>query len=416
MKIIIRQKYIRAIIKAFNLVPIVVLIGARQVGKTSIMKSLPKSQYKSILLLNGQDPNVAELFQQLNTIEQYLRLYLNPEMDGLLMLDEFQYIDNVSTMLKLLSDKYENLRILCSGSSSLDILQNVEESLAGRVRIIEVLSLSFSEYLLFKDRKLFQLHQQATSSENALIKPLLDVYREYLIFGGFPRPALTNDYNEKIELVNDIYQTYLLNDVRKYVKNEHFVAFNRLLRLLATQIGNLVNVNELSRESGLTYVACEKYIHLLQKMYIIRLVEPYASNKRKMISQMNKVYFYDLGLRNIIYKNFNEITFRTDNDAIFENEIMLELWRSKKAGEELNFYRTLNGTEVDFVLTGTQKSCLVECKYHNYDKVVKIKALRNLSAELNIAAGNCYVANINRFAFENDIQMIPGIWADRIVK
>lgn len=414
MKIIARQKYIDAIVKAFDLVPIVVLIGARQVGKTSIMKSLPTDSYKNSLMLNGQDPNVAELFQQFNAIEQYLQLHLNPEMEGLLMVDEFQYIDKVSTTLKLLSDKYENLRILCSGSSSLDILQNVEESLAGRVRIIEVLSLSFSEYLLFKDSTLFQLQQQSTTSNEALMKPILDAYQEYLIFGGLPRQALVNDYDEKIELVNDIYQTYLLNDVRKYVKNEHFVAFNRLLRLLATQIGNLVNINELSRESGLTYVVCEKYIHLLEKMYIIRLIEPYASNKRKMISQMNKVYFYDLGLRNIIYNNFNEITFRTDNGAIFENEIMLELWRSKKAGETLNFYRTLNGTEVDFVLTGPRRSYLVECKYHKYDKPVKIKALRDLSAELNIAAENCFVANINRCSFENDIQMLPGFWTDRI--
>ncbi len=416
MKIITRQKYINAIFKAFDFVPIVVLIGARQVGKTSIMKSLPTDTYKNSLMLNGQDPNIAGLFQQFNSIEQYLQLYLNSEMDGLLMIDEFQYIDNVSTTLKLLSDKYENLRILCSGSSSLDILQNVEESLAGRVRIIEVLSLSFSEYLLFKDSTLYQLQQQATTADEALMRPIADIYLEYLIYGGLPRQALVNDYDEKIELVNDIYQTYLLNDVRKYVKNEHFVAFNRLLRLLATQIGNLINVNELSRESGLTYVACEKYIHLLQKMYIIRLVEPYASNKRKMISQMNKVYFYDLGLRNIISNNFNEITFRTDNGAIFENEVMLELWRNKKAGETLNFYRTLNGTEVDFVLTGPRRSYLVECKYHKYDKPVKIKALRDLSAKLNIVAENCYVANINRFALENDVQMMPGFWADRMTK
>lgn len=416
MKIIARQKYINAIAKAFDSVPIVVLIGARQVGKTSIMKSLPTGPYKNSLMLNGQDPNVAELFQQLNAIEQYLQLYLNPEMDGLLMVDEFQYIENVSTTLKLLSDKYENLRILCSGSSSLDILQNVEESLAGRVRIIEVLSLSFSEYLLFKDSTLYQLQQQATTADEALMKPILRIYQEYLIYGGFPRQALVNDYDEKIELVNDIYQTYLLNDVRKYVKNEHFVAFNRLLRLLATQIGNLVNVNELSRESGLTYVACEKYIHLLQKMYIIRLVEPYVSNKRKMISQMNKVYFYDLGLRNIIYNNFTEMAFRTDNGAIFENEIMLELWRNRKAGETLHFYRTLNGTEVDFVLTGPRKSYLVECKYHKYEKPVKIMALHNLATQLNVAAENCFVANINRFAFENDIQMMPGFWADRMAK
>lgn len=414
MKLIIRQKYISAVEKAFQHIPIVVLIGARQVGKTSIMKSLPTESYRKTLLLNGQDPAIAALFQTFGTLEQYLRSYLNPEMDGLLMIDEFQYIDHVSTELKLLSDKYENLRILCSGSFSLDIQQQVEESLAGRVRVMEVTSLSFSEYLLFKDERLYLLQQTATDSNEALTAPLLQAYQEYLVYGGFPRPALTADYGEKTEMLNDIYQTYLLNDVRKYVKNEHFVGFNRLLRLLADQIGNLVNVNELSRESGLTYGTCEKYLHLLQQMYIIRMIEPYASNARKTITQMKKVYFYDLGLRNMIYGNFNETDFRPDKGVLFENEIMLELWRNRTAGETLNFYRTLNGSEVDFVLNSPREPLLVECKFHRYGQPAKIKVLSELASALGIPARKCYLANINNGDASEKLQMIPGFWADRI--
>ncbi len=323
-----RDNYQKRIDTAFKALPIVVLIGARQVGKTSIMKMYPTEDFKSTLFLNGQDPDVAELFGHLSTIEEYLRNYLNAELDGLLMIDEFQFIDGIATMLKLLTDKHERLKVLCSGSSSLDIQQRIDESLAGRVRGIEVLSLSFSEYLLFKNDKLFQLQQSLQNpGDMTLTKNLHQAYQEYLIYGGLPRVALNSNIEEKVELLNDIYRTYLLNDVRRYVANEHFVAFNRLLRLLATQIGNLVNINELSRESGLPYSDCETYVNLLQQMYIIKLVEPYYTNRRKVIGKMKKVYFCDLGLRNIIYGSFNEMIFRTDNGAIFENEILLELMR-----------------------------------------------------------------------------------------
>lgn len=411
---IARDKYLRKIQSAFHLVPIVVLIGARQVGKTSIMKSYPADGFRGTLFLNGQDVEVAARFQQFSTIEQYLKIYLNDELDGLLLLDEFQYIQGISTMLKLLTDKYDKLRVLCSGSSSLDILQRIEESLAGRVRVIEVLSLSFSEYLLFKDEKLWELKGKLQDgNDEALAAPLKTAYEEYLVFGGLPRTALTNNPQEKVELLNDIYQTYLLNDVRHYVANEHFVAFNKLLRLLAVQIGNLVNVNDLSRETGLPYTRCEEYIYLLQKMYIIKLVEPYFTNKRKVIGKMNKVYFCDLGLRNIIYNSFNEMQFRTDNGALFENYVLLELWRNRQVADTIYFYRTQSGTEVDFVLDGPMNKLVVECKYKRFLKPVSIPSLNSFAEEENIKLR--YIANINMDAEYKEARLIPGFLVDRIL-
>lgn len=347
--------------------------------------------------------------------KKILKIYLNAELNGLLLLDEFQFIQGVSTMLKLLTDKFDNLRILCSGSSTLDILQNIEESLAGRVRVIEVLSLSFSEYLLFKDEKLWRLQQELRDgNDDALVAPLQQVYEEYLIYGGLPRTALTENPQEKVELLNDIYQTYLLNDVRHYIANEHFVSFNKLLRLLAVQIGNLVNVNDLSRESGLPYARCEEYIYLLQKMYIIKLIEPYFTNKRKVIGKMNKVYFCDLGLRNIIYNSFNEIAFRTDNGALFENYVLLELWRNRQASDTIYFYRTQSGTEVDFVLDGPMRKLAVECKFKRLQNPVSIPSLVNFADDEKIKLR--YIANINLDTEYKGVHLTPGILVDRIGK
>ena len=408
-----RKNYENKITEAFKFLPIAVLIGARQVGKTSIMRMYPTTAFRNTLFLNGQDAEVAARFQKLSTIEQYLRIYLNDDLDGLLMIDEFQFIEGISTMMKLLTDQHDKLKILCSGSSSLDILQSVEESLAGRVRIIEVLSLSFSEYLLFRDEQLFRLQQTLDDvGDETLAAGLQVAYQDYLVYGGLPRTALTQRPEEKAEMLNDIYQTYLLNDVRHYVANEHFVGFNKLLRLLAAQIGNLVNINELSRESGLPYGDCEAYVNLLQKMYVIKLIEPFFTNRRKVIGKMKKVYFCDLGLRNIIYGSFNEMPFRTDNGAIFENEILLELWRKRKADETISFYRTQNGTEVDFVMQGAQRKLAVECKYKRFDNPVSIAALNSFCNEEGIQ--HRFVANINAGFSHNGARFVPGIVADRM--
>ena len=409
---IVRKTYEERIASAFRMLPIVVLIGARQVGKTSIMQMYPKEGFASTLFLNGQDVEVAERFSRMSTIEQYLKIYMNADLDGLLLIDEFQFISGISTMLKLLTDKHPRLKVLCSGSSSLDILQNIEESLAGRVRIIEVLSLSFAEYLLFRDERLYSLQQQLTVADATLTADLHSAYRDYLVYGGLPRTALTSDPQEKAELLNDIYQTYLLNDVRHYVAHEHFVGFNKLLRLLSTQIGNLVNISELSRESGVPAVACEEYLYMLQKMYIIKLIEPYFTNRRKVIGKMKKVYFCDLGLRNIIYNSFNEMAYRTDSGAIFENEVLLELWRSRKASESILFYRTQNGTEVDFVLDGPLRRIAVECKYKRFERPVSIAALNNFAAGEGM--DRKYVANIDADFSHAGTLFIPGIIADRI--
>ena len=409
-----RDKYQKQIATAFKNLPIVVLIGARQVGKTSIMKMYPTEAYKTTLFLNGQDPAVADLFSQMSRIEDYLRIYMNDQLDGMLMIDEFQFVDNITTMLKLLTDKYDRLKVLCSGSSSLDIQQRIDESLAGRVRLIEVLSLSFSEYLLFKDEKLFKFQQKATDAlESATGGHLQQYYQEYMVYGGLPRIALENDPDEKIELLKDIYQTYLLHDVRRYVKNEHFVGFDRLLRLLSSQIGSLVNVNELSRESGLSYVDCEKYINLLEKMYVIKMVEPYYTNRRKVITKMKKVYFCDLGLRNVVYGSFHEMSYRADNGSLFENEVMLELKRGLKGDETLYFYRTHNGTEVDFVLDGARRKMAIECKYKKFEKPVNIVALNNFCNDESI--DDRYVVNINSTFSHNKVKFVPGIVCDRIV-
>ena len=407
-----REKYLIKISSAFQTVPIVVLIGARQVGKTSLMKSI-ETDAKS-LFLNGQDPEVAGLFEKLSTLETYLKVYLEPNLDALLLIDEFQFIHGVSTMLKLLTDKYPDLKILCSGSSSIDILQKVEESLAGRVRTIEVLSLSFEEYLLFQDEKIFNLYNSLdiNTQNSALTTSIENLYQEYLLFGGLPRAALTQARSEKMEILNDIYKTYLLRDVRSFIANQDFVGFNKLLRILASQIGNLMNINEISRVVALPYRKCEEYISLLEQMYIIKTIEPYFTNKRKVIGKMKKVYFCDLGLRNCIEENFNDLEYRTDKGAVFENAVMLELWRNKNSGGKLQFYRTSDGVEIDFVVNKLNDIFAAECKYKMLSKPISIASFTNFCESENIQKR--YIFNQNLNTEFKEFKHIQGFFAGKI--
>ncbi|MEI6678195.1 MAG: ATP-binding protein [Mariniphaga sp.] len=409
---IYREKYLNKIVSGFKTVSIVVLIGARQVGKTSLMKSCTLDG--KTLFINGQDPAIAELFQRFYDIEQYLKIYLNEKLEGYLLVDEFQFIHGISTMLKLLTDNHPQLKVLCSGSSSLDILQQIDESLAGRVRTIEVLSLSFEEYLLFKDQNLYQLFQSLNSDteSSALTAVFEDTLSEYMLYGGLPRAALAARPDDKMEILNDIYKTYLLKDVRNYVANQDIVGFNKLLRLLASQIGNLVNVNEISRSTGLSYKKCEEHLYLLEQMYILKMIEPYHTNKRKVIGKMKKIYFCDLGLRNMIENNFNNLTFRSDGGALFENFVMLELWRNKNPGAILQFFRTSDGTEVDFVLNQLNDILAVECKYKNIAKPISLVGLNNFcKAE---AIERKYIVNKNFNATYKETKLIQGFLVNRL--
>ena len=406
---IIRQKYLDQIERGFTSVPVIVLIGARQVGKTSLMKMFQFDG--AMLFLNGQDPEVSGLFAKLSELEAYLKVYLDPDLKGLLLIDEFQYIPGVSTMLKLLTDSHDELKILCSGSSSLDIQQTVEESLAGRLRVIEVLSLSFSEYVSFRDQKLFELYSgfSLSTPDSALTAPFIPLLNEYLTYGGLPRAALTPDSDDKIAILDDIYKTYLIRDVRSYVRNEHFVGFNKLLRMLAAQIGNLVYINELSRESGLPYRVAEEYLDLLSQMYIIKLLEPYATNSRAGITKMKKVYFYDLGMRNRINSGFQEIEYRPDNGALFENYVLLELSRNLKPGGIIRFYRTKDGTEVDFVIEQPAARFAVECKFSILNKPLQIRGLNKFGQEEDLEA--LFIVNRNLNWHNGNQHIIQGYLA-----
>lgn len=412
--IIPRTDYLQKIMNALNFVNIVVLIGARQVGKTTLMRSLTLEGKQ--LFLNGQNPDIIELFGKYSLIEGYLRRELDQNLDGVLFLDEFQYIPDVSTILKLLADEQPKLKIICSGSSSLDIMGKVSESMAGRVRIIPVFSLSFKEYLQFNNQGLFEKYQQysITDSHEIIDKRIPGLLNEYLLFGGLPKVALAPKIADKIDLLVDINQSYLLKDIRNYIRNEDFVGFNKLLKLLAVQNGNLININSLSKEASLQYKKAEDFLHILEEMYILRLLPPFISNKRKEITRMKKVFFTDIGLRNVILNDFREITYRLDKGALFENFVYLEIVKELSRPENVFFYRTKDGLEIDFLVDTYKNRIPFEAKFQHFDKPQSIPALKKFQQidPYNLA----YLVNQDFSGNEDQINFIPGYFLSKIDK
>jgi len=317
-------------------------------------------------------------------------------------------------MLKILSDNHEELKILCSGSSSLDIIQKVEESLAGRIRIIDVYPLSFEEYLKFADERLYDLflRYDIDSTEEIVAPEIPLILNEYLVCGGFPRVALAGKLDDKIELLDDIYRTYLLRDVRNYVRNEDTVGFNKLMQMLSYQISNLMNVNNLSKLTGLSYKKCEEYLYLLEQMYIIKTVPPFYTNRKKVISKMKKIYFIDLGLRNIIYNSFNAIEFRVDNGMIFENFVFLEIMKNIAKSSRLYFYRTKDGSEIDFVVDNLMRKFAIEVKYQRFSKAAGVRNIVNFVKDEHIAES--YLINISLNSVSGKIKYLPAFLTSKI--
>ena len=354
------------------------------------------------------------MFSTVSVVVPYLRSQLNDELKGTLMIDEYQFIPGIATMLKLLVDSHDKLRILCSGSSSLDVLQKVDESMAGRVRVIHVYSLSFHEYLRFADESLFKLFTgyDGDFPYESIVPEIVRHFDDFIVYGGLPRVVLQPDHGEKRELLNDIYKTYLLRDVRTFIRNEDSVTFNRMLRLLANQSGNLVNTHELSRSSGLTYRKTEEYLWLLKQCISSYSWEPYLS-KRKSVIKMRKVFFTDNGLRNIITGDLSSFDVHPDHGSLFENTIFLELRKSVPGSVPIRFFRTLEGTEIDFIIGDGKEQSAVEVKSAILYSPGRIGKLKRLLQDELIEKGFLISKNLNTHA--DGIRFVPGILSSKVI-
>lgn len=321
----------KSIIEKLKPNKVVIIFGARRVGKTVLVNEVLASLEEPYLALNGDDINVHDRLS-IRTIENYKQILGSYK---LLYIDEAQKIPDIGLKLKLMIDEIEGLKIIISGSSSFDISQNAGEPLTGRKYSFNLYTLSEREF---------------NQTENNISK--IDKVRERLIFGNYPELLQLPDRQDKIDYLNEMVSSYLLKDILVFenIKNSHKI-FN-LLRLIAFQIGGEVSMQELGKQLAISKNTVEKYLDLLSKVYILHKVQGFSRNLRKEITKNSRWYFLDNGIRNAVIANFNPIEARNDIGQLWENYMIserLKYQEYRKISSNNYFWKTYEQQKIDWV-------------------------------------------------------------------
>ena len=333
---------------------IVVLHGARQVGKTTclmyLQEHLRKNGFQTIYL-DLEDSRFVKMIDQ--GVDEFL-LYLSEQGHDLkeykhngkklyVMVDEIQYLQNPSSFMKQIVDHHPYLKLIVSGSSSFEMKNKFKDTLVGRTVSFEMYPLSFQEFLIFKEIP-FQVAERYSEEKNSELRSL---YLEYALYGGYPKIVLTPDVSMKEKYLQQIIDTYIRKDIRDMAEIKEISKFNHLLEILASQSGNLLNANELSNTCSLSLETIGRYLFLLEQTYIIRLVRPYSRNIRTELIKTPKVFFYDTGLMQMLWLK------RLQKEllgSVFETAIFSDL--VKKFGvDQIHHWRTKDKKEIDFVIS-----------------------------------------------------------------
>lgn len=330
---------------------VILLFGARRVGKTVLLNQILRRFEGKTLLLNGEDYDSLVLLEP-QSISNYKRLLAGI---NLLAIDEAQNIPEIGKKLKLIVDEIPGIKVLASGSSSFDLQNKAGEPLVGRS----------TQFHLFPFSQ-FELSQQENVLES---KQRLE---DRLIYGSYPEVINLSDYNQKKDYLRDIVNAYLLKDILSIDGIQNSKKMSELLRLIAFQMGNEVSYHELAKQLGLSRNTVEKYLDLLSKVFVIYRLGAYSGNVRKEISKAGKWFFYDVGIRNAIIGNYNSIAQRIDVGQIWENYLLSERIKQNSnlsTDKTFYFWRTYDGQEIDLIEESTGTLQAFEFKWG--DKVPK---------------------------------------------
>ncbi|HXK50220.1 MAG TPA: ATP-binding protein [Clostridiales bacterium] len=310
---------------------VIVLLGARRVGKTFLLKQILEDIGEDHLFVNGENINV-HIELERRTVENYSK-FLGSKR--LLVIDEAQKIPEIGNILKLMIDEIEGLKIIVTGSSAFDVKNLTGEPLTGRKYSYTLFPFSENEF---------------TQTENYIARKEKTAQR--LIYGNYPELLNIPDAGDKREYLNEVVSSYLLKDILSFENIKNSSKVLNILRLLAFQIGKEVSYHELGNQLSMSKNTVEKYIDLLSKVFIIFKVEGFSRNLRKEISKSPRWYFYDNGIRNTLAANFNELSLRNDTGQLWENYAISERIKFQNANRmTVNnyFWRTYDQQEIDWV-------------------------------------------------------------------
>ena len=402
-KIYIPRSLERRLRRLVSTPEIIALLGARQVGKTTLMRRIFQRLPGQKVFLDFEDPEALALFDE--DIQAFARLYVDGK--DYVFLDEFQYSRHGGKHLKFLYDRYP-AKFVISGSSSLDVALKAAAALVGRVMLLELFPLSFEEFLCFRDPDLVPLVRQYVHELKPFPEPLhrrlLRHLEEFTLWGGYPRVATSEAPEERAEVLKNLLVTYLMKDIRGFFRLATEYPLQKLMRALALQIGGLIQYTELAQVSGLSYQELKRHLAILEETYILKFSRPFFTNRRLELVKNPKVYFLDLGFRNHLAQDFRGWSSRPDVGPLVENFVASEL---VKRGHELKFWRTKSGAEVDFVIEVREGPLPLEVKAGTGGALGK-SLLSFLKKYRPKAAYVLYTGNVQSTAAEGTpVQFLP---------
>uniref|UniRef100_A0A832G7Y3 ATP-binding protein n=1 Tax=Ignavibacterium album TaxID=591197 RepID=A0A832G7Y3_9BACT len=308
---------------------IIILYGARQVGKTTLIKNIQNKFPDISLYLNCDEPDIRALLT--DTTSTKLKSIIGNK--NLILIDEAQRVKNIGLTLKLFADEIKNVQVIATGSSSFELSNIINEPLTGRKYVFTLMPVSIKELV----------DTFGWIETNRLLE-------DRIIYGMYPE--IISKPDEKKTLLKEITRSYLFKDILSFESIRKPEQIEKLLMLLAAQIGNEVSYNELANTLNMDKDTVSKYIDILEKAFIIFRLNPFSRNLRTEISKMRKIYFYDTGIRNALISNFNLLERRNDKGALWENFLISEKLKLNLIDDldvKQYFWRTSQQQEVDYI-------------------------------------------------------------------
>jgi predicted AAA+ superfamily ATPase len=339
---------------------VLILLGARRVGKTHLLKQVIANLDESLtLILNGEDQKTIDRME-IRSVENYKLLLGNAKY---LIIDEAQNIPDIGLKLKLIVDEIPTIHVIVSGSSMFELNNKLGEPLVGRSHIVQLFPFAQLEYQ----------NQENLIETDARLE-------QRLIFGSYPELLHLATIDEKTDYIEGLVNSYLLKDILAYEGIKKADKIIDLLRLIAFQIGSEVSIDELALNlKGISRNTIETYLDLLSKVFIIYPVKGFSRNLRKEISKSNRWYFYDNGIRNALIRNYNPLNLRNDIGQLWENYLMAERLKVNnylKRRVNTYFWRTYDQQEIDLIEESGTNLAAFEFKW-NKNKVKIPTAWKN---------------------------------------
>ena len=370
------------------------IIGPRQAGKTTLMEMLREYLDKNderTLFLNLDIEWDRPHFDSQAALIKKIELEIGRQ-HGYVFIDEIQRKDDAGLFLKGLSDLKLPYKFILSGSGSLELKQKIHESLVGRKRLFELSTVTFEEFVNHRtDYRYEESLADFLAIEKDRAQQLLS---EYMQFGGYPRIVMATEQHEKLLLIDEIFRSVLEKDIAYLLKLDKPDVFSALIKVLAGQVGQLMNYTELASTLNVSFATVKNYLWYAQKIFFVELIAPYARNIRKEISKSPVPYFWDLGLRNFSLGLFGHLESPFEKGFVFENFVFLLLRQKLRfKAAKLNYWRTKDKAEVDFVIEAGQRLIPVEVKFKHLKQEKVPASLRSFIDKYN--PEQAYIINLD---------------------